>query len=148
MDNVLVLNSDYTPINITSTIRGFILLSKGKAELLKSGENPIISGDKTYVRPLIIRLLITPFDTAGFAKLKVSSLDPLDSFSIPTIIQPLTTIRTLPVAINILSTPKFCVSQNLMSSYSWSIVLALDNVIVLATGSSATPTNELIFVVA
>jgi len=57
MNNVLVLNSDYTPLNITSTIRGFILLSKGKAELLKSGENPIISGDKTYVRPLIIRLL-------------------------------------------------------------------------------------------
>lgn len=57
MDNVLVLNSDYTPINITSTIRGFILLSKGKAELLKSSDNPIISGDKTYIRPLIIRLL-------------------------------------------------------------------------------------------
>jgi len=57
MDRVLVLNSDYTPINVTSLVRGFILVDKGKAEVLKSGENPIISGDKEYVRPLIIRLL-------------------------------------------------------------------------------------------
>ena len=57
MDRVLVLNSDYTPINVTSLVRGFILVDKGKAEVLKSGEIPIISGDKEYVRPLIIRLL-------------------------------------------------------------------------------------------
>jgi 5-methylcytosine-specific restriction endonuclease McrA len=57
MEKVLVLNSDYTPINVTSLVRGFILVDKGKAEVLKSGENPIISGDKEYVRPLIIRLL-------------------------------------------------------------------------------------------
>ena len=57
MDKVLVLNSDYTPINVTSLVRGFILVDKGKAEVLKSGEDPIVSGQKQYIRPLIIRLL-------------------------------------------------------------------------------------------
>ena len=57
MDKVLVLNSDYTPINVTSLVRGFILVDKGKAEVLKSGESPIVSGQKQYIRPLIIRLL-------------------------------------------------------------------------------------------
>ena len=57
MDKVLVLNSDYTPINVTSLVRGFILVDKGKAEVLKSGNDPIVSGQKQYIRPLIIRLL-------------------------------------------------------------------------------------------
>ena len=49
MDKVLVLNSDYTPINVTTLIRGFILVDKGKAEVLKSGDNPIMSGHKEYL---------------------------------------------------------------------------------------------------
>lgn len=57
MEKVLVLNSDYTPINVTTLIRGFILVDKGKAEVLKSGETPIVSGHKEYLRPLVIRLL-------------------------------------------------------------------------------------------
>jgi 5-methylcytosine-specific restriction endonuclease McrA len=57
MRDVLVLNSDYTPLNVTSFKRGFILVNKGKAEVVKSGENPIISSYKTHIRPLIIRLL-------------------------------------------------------------------------------------------
>ena len=56
MDRVLVLNSDYTPINVTSLVRGFILVDKGKAEVLKISNKPIISGNKKYDRPLIIRL--------------------------------------------------------------------------------------------
>ena len=57
MEKVLVLNSDYTPINVTTLIRGFILVDKGKAEVLKSGKTPIVSGHKEYLRPLVIRLL-------------------------------------------------------------------------------------------
>jgi len=57
MSGVLVLNYDYTPLNVTSFKRGFILVDKGKAEVVKSDENPIVTGYKTYVRPLIIRLL-------------------------------------------------------------------------------------------
>ena len=57
MSHVLVLNYDYTPLNVTSVQRGFVLVDKGKAEIVKSDENPIVSGYKTYVRPVIIRLL-------------------------------------------------------------------------------------------
>lgn len=57
MDSVLVLNFDYTPLNVTSVRRGFILVDKGKAEILKSSDNPITTGYKTFVRPVIIRLL-------------------------------------------------------------------------------------------
>jgi 5-methylcytosine-specific restriction endonuclease McrA len=57
MDNVLVLNYDFTPLNVTSFKRGFILVNKGKAEIIKSDANPILTEVKKYVRPLIIRLL-------------------------------------------------------------------------------------------
>ena len=57
MDKVLVLNSDFTPINVTSLVRGFILVDKGKAEIVKSDTIPIIASVKEYARPLIIRLL-------------------------------------------------------------------------------------------
>lgn len=57
MDNVLVLNYDFTPLNVTSFKRGFILVNKGKAEIIKSDSNPIVTEVKKYVRPLIIRLL-------------------------------------------------------------------------------------------
>jgi len=57
MSGVLVLNYDYTPLNVTSFQRGFVLVDKGKAEIIRSDESPITSGYKKYVRPLIIRLL-------------------------------------------------------------------------------------------
>jgi 5-methylcytosine-specific restriction endonuclease McrA len=57
MEKVLVLNSDYSPLNVTTVIRGFNLVSKGKAEILKAGENPITAGSLSFARPLIIRLL-------------------------------------------------------------------------------------------
>lgn len=57
MDRVLVLNADYTPLNVTSSQRGFKLVFKGKAEVLKSSDNPIYTGYQNFVRPLIIRLL-------------------------------------------------------------------------------------------
>ena len=57
MNSVLVLNSDYSPLNVTSLQRGFTLVYKGKAEVLKSSEEPIVCGIKKFTRPLIIRLL-------------------------------------------------------------------------------------------
>lgn len=57
MNSVLVLNSDYIPLNVTSLQRGFTLVYKGKAEILKSSEEPIVCGVKKFTRPLIIRLL-------------------------------------------------------------------------------------------
>lgn len=57
MDRVLVLNADYTPLNVTSSQRGFNLVFLGKAEVVKSSDNPFHNGYTNYVRPLIIRLL-------------------------------------------------------------------------------------------
>ena len=57
MGTVLVLNYDYTPLNVTSIRRGFVLVDKGKAEIVKSDESPIVTGYKKFIRPVIIRLL-------------------------------------------------------------------------------------------
>ena len=57
MDKVLVLNSDYTPLNVTDVRRGFILVSKGKAEIVKEDVNKIVTTIGEFVRPLIIRLV-------------------------------------------------------------------------------------------
>ena len=67
MEKVLVLNADFTPINVTTVFRGFNLVNKGKAEVLKSSDKPIFSGSKSFARPLIIRLL-------NYVKYRVSKL--------------------------------------------------------------------------
>lgn len=53
---ILVLNTDYTPITVTSQIRGFNLVYKGKAEIIIKGNNPIFAGEKAFDRPSVIRL--------------------------------------------------------------------------------------------
>ena len=58
MESILVLNADYTPINITDLKRAFNLLYKGKAEIIKHNIiSPIVTELKEYKRPTIIRLL-------------------------------------------------------------------------------------------
>jgi|LakMenE01Jun11ns_1017448.scaffolds.fasta_scaffold9921106_8 5-methylcytosine-specific restriction endonuclease McrA len=58
MEKVLVLNNDYTPLNVTTLKRGFKLVYKGKAEIIFSDDNnPIVSTVKTFRRPTIIRLI-------------------------------------------------------------------------------------------
>lgn len=57
MQQVLVLNFDFTPLNVTTLQRGFTLVNKGKAEIVESDPNPIVTAYKEYVRPVIIRLL-------------------------------------------------------------------------------------------
>ena len=53
MTSVLVLNYDYTPLNVTTIRRGFVLVDKGKAEIVKGdNESPIVGGYKTYIRPI------------------------------------------------------------------------------------------------
>lgn len=54
---ILVLNSTYQPINITSLSRGFKLVFKGKAEILEHiHDNPLITSLREYKRPTVIRL--------------------------------------------------------------------------------------------
>lgn len=67
MEKVLVLNADFTPINVTSVYKGFTLVSKGKAEVLKASDKPLLSGMGEFIRPLIIRLL-------NFVKYRVHKL--------------------------------------------------------------------------
>lgn len=57
MEKVLVLNSDFTPINIIDVYKGFVMVFEGKAEIVKAYENPLRGVDKIYDRPFIIRLL-------------------------------------------------------------------------------------------
>lgn len=57
MSIVLVLNSDFSPLNVTTLRRGFVLVDKGKAEIVKKGENDIVTTIGNFVRPLVIRLL-------------------------------------------------------------------------------------------
>jgi len=56
MESILVLNSDYTPLNITTFKRAIILVIKGKAEIIKNDDNIIRSESIIYSKPLIIRL--------------------------------------------------------------------------------------------
>ncbi len=70
MEKVLVLNADYTPINVTTVFKGFKLVDKGKAEILKAGDNPIVAGDRSFTRPLIIRLF--NYVKFRFHKLKIN----------------------------------------------------------------------------
>jgi 5-methylcytosine-specific restriction endonuclease McrA len=55
--NILVLNADYQPLNVTTLQRGFNLVFTGKAEIIKYDEKPIITDKKNYKRPLVIRLM-------------------------------------------------------------------------------------------
>jgi 5-methylcytosine-specific restriction endonuclease McrA len=62
---VLVLNMDYSPINVTTLQKGFKLVFKGKAEIVTHEKSsPIKTDRKTYKRPTVIRLLryiVVPF---------------------------------------------------------------------------------------
>ena len=54
--HVLVLNSGYQPINVTTLYRGIKLVYKGKAEILEEGSTPLLTIGGEYKRPSVIRL--------------------------------------------------------------------------------------------
>lgn len=70
--NILVLNSDYLPLNICNLKRGYKLLFKGKAEIISVDENnPILSGgNKVYDRPSVIRIL--KYVTVPYKKIPIT----------------------------------------------------------------------------
>ena len=57
MERVLVLNFDYTPINVTNTTRAVKLVIKEKAEIIKEGNKILRSEKVNFKVPTIIRLL-------------------------------------------------------------------------------------------
>ena len=53
----LVLNQNYEPLNVCSVRRAFVLVYRGKAEVLEQGDEPIAGADEqTWATPSVIRL--------------------------------------------------------------------------------------------
>lgn len=56
MEQVLVLNASYEPLNVCSVRRAYVLVDKGKAEVLEALERPLRSATGSYPWPHVIRL--------------------------------------------------------------------------------------------
>jgi 5-methylcytosine-specific restriction endonuclease McrA len=55
--HVLVLNASYEPLNVTSVRRAYVLVFKGKAEVVEALDQPLRSASDTYSWPHVIRLV-------------------------------------------------------------------------------------------
>lgn len=78
--NILVLNADFQPLNVTSFKRGFNLVYKGKAEIVEyDSDRPVKIGEgKTLKRPAIIRLIryiYVPFKKVPLSRYNVFRRD-------------------------------------------------------------------------
>jgi 5-methylcytosine-specific restriction endonuclease McrA len=56
LQQVLVLNASYEPLNVCSVRRAHVLVWKGKAEVLERLDKPLTSATSTYPWPHVIRL--------------------------------------------------------------------------------------------
>jgi hypothetical protein len=57
VQQVLVLNASFEPLNVCSLRRAHVLVFKGKAEVLEEHETPLHSATDTFARPHVIRLV-------------------------------------------------------------------------------------------
>jgi 5-methylcytosine-specific restriction endonuclease McrA len=57
MQQVLVLNASYEPLNVCTVRRAHVLVFKGKAEVLEDLPRPLRSASDTYRWPHVIRLV-------------------------------------------------------------------------------------------
>src|SRR5919108_4432860 len=57
MEQVLVLNASYEPLNVCSVRRAHVLVYKGKAEVIEALERPLRAATDTYPWPHVIRLV-------------------------------------------------------------------------------------------
>ncbi len=57
MQQVLVLNASYEPLNVCSLRRAHVLVFKGKAEVVEELNRPLRSASDTFKWPHVIRLL-------------------------------------------------------------------------------------------
>lgn len=55
-ETVLVLNQNYEPLNICNVRRAFVLVDRGKAEILEHGEEGIRTTSRVLLRPSVIKL--------------------------------------------------------------------------------------------
>ncbi len=54
--STLVLNLNYEPLNVCSVRRAFVLVDRGKAELLEDGDESIRGVERAFQLPSVIRL--------------------------------------------------------------------------------------------
>ena len=54
---VLVLNQNYEPLNVCNARRAFVLVDRGKAEVLEHSEGVLRSAIRTFPLPSVIRLI-------------------------------------------------------------------------------------------
>ncbi len=57
MQQVLVLNASFEPLNVCSVRRAHVLVFKGKAEVVEELDRPLASATTTYPWPHVIRLV-------------------------------------------------------------------------------------------
>ena len=57
VQQVLVLNASYEPLNVTTVRRAHVLVFKGKAEVIEELAEPLRSATVTFPRPHVIRLV-------------------------------------------------------------------------------------------
>jgi 5-methylcytosine-specific restriction endonuclease McrA len=57
LQHVLVLNASYEPLNVCSVRRAYVLVFKGKAEVIEKLEKPLHSASDTFPWPHVIRLV-------------------------------------------------------------------------------------------
>jgi 5-methylcytosine-specific restriction endonuclease McrA len=57
LQQVLVLNASFEPLNVCSVRRAHVLVFKGKAEVLERLERPLTSASDTFPWPHVIRLV-------------------------------------------------------------------------------------------
>ena len=57
MQQVLVLNASYEPLNVCSLRRAHVLVFKGKAEVIEELDRPLCSATGVYPWPHVIRLV-------------------------------------------------------------------------------------------
>ena len=57
MQQVLVLNASYEPLNVCTVRRAHVLVYKGKAEVVEELDQPLRSATGTFVWPHVIRLV-------------------------------------------------------------------------------------------
>jgi 5-methylcytosine-specific restriction endonuclease McrA len=57
VQHVLVLNASYEPLNVCSVRRAYVLVYKGKAEVIERLEQPLRSATTTFAWPHVIRLV-------------------------------------------------------------------------------------------
>ena len=57
MQQVLVLNASYEPLNVCSVRRAHVLVYKGKAEVIERLDRPLASATTTFPWPHVIRLM-------------------------------------------------------------------------------------------